>query len=62
MVIDFGLASFGNLLTKRMGEGFINAFRPTARMSCPLFYAFSLLRSTFDLSFEVVAIRCSSAI
>lgn len=62
MVVDLGFAAFGNLFTERAGKGFIDTIRPTARVLSPLLYTFSLLRSTFDLSFEVVAIRCNSAI
>ncbi len=62
VVVDFGFTSFGNLLTKRLCEGLVDTIRPTAGTASPQLYAFILLRSAFDFSFEVVAIRCSSAI
>ena len=62
MVIDLCLTSFCDLFAESLRQGFVNAVRPTGNTTSPLFYAFSLLRSAFDFSFEIVAIRCSSAI
>lgn len=62
VVVNFSLTALGNLLTERTGKGFVDTICPAPHSACPLFYAFSLLRSAFELSFEVVAIRCNSAI
>ena len=62
MVIYLCLASLGNPLTERLGESLVNTICPATKASGLLLYAFSLLRSAFDLSFEVTDIRCSSSI
>ena len=62
MIIYLCLATLGNSLAEGLGEGLVDTIRPTADATSPLLYAFSLLRSAFDLSFEVTDIRCSSAI
>ena len=62
MVIDFGFTALGYLFAKRMGKRLIDAVCPAIGDASPTLYAFSLLRSALELSFEIVAIRCSSAI
>ena len=62
VIVYFGFSPFGNLFAEGLRQSLVDAVRPVPRAAGPLLYAFSLLRSAFDLPFEVVAIRCNSAI
>lgn len=62
MVIDFGFTALSYLFAKRMGKRLVYAVCPAIGEASPTLYAFSLLRSALEFSFEIVAIRCSSAI
>ncbi len=62
VVINHRFPTFGNLVAQHPRQRIVDTLRPTAYDTSPPFYAFSLLRSALEFSFEIIAIRCSVSI